>query len=1520
MIEKLIELSIRNRFLVLILAAALTVAGIYAMLNTPVDAIPDLSENQVIVFTDWMGRSPREIEDQITYPLSRKLQGLAGVKAVRSSSEFNFSMITIIFNDDIDFYFARQRVTEKLSQANTFLPAGVVPYLAPDATALGQIFWYTVETSPANPIDSGRLWALNKFYIGPQINAAQGVSDVAIVGGTPLEYQIDVRPEDLRAYGITLGEVFAAVAGSNMPAGGGVVQKNNAEYIVRGVGWIKNKHDIEDTVIKEIKGTPIYVKTLATVQLGTQFRRSVYEKDGNEVTGGAVLMRHGENPLAVTERVKEKIQELQPGLPAGVHIVAAYDRTRLIHGAIHTLTEVMWHEMVIASLAILLILMHVRSVFVICVTLPLAVLFSFLMMWLLRQLGIIDIQANIMSLAGITISIGILVDQAIVMTENATHTLKQHFGDKPVTGDIRELVIGPCRTVGRPIFFSVMIMLLSFIPVFMLSGREGKLFHPLAFTKSFAMLGVALISMTLVPALIPTFIKGRIRSEEENWIVRSFINIYKPLLTWALPRRNLVMWMFAVLLVLAAGMFPLQAVVGQGASETAWKNTFLLVFALVTSLTVILTTGKEYGLRKGFLFFVSTWALLLLAAGLAWIGMRLNFITIPLPLVGNFEFLKWLFYTFAAGAIVVLYWMGFRSQSLVIWRTVSLVSLVLIGLWAYSFPKIGVAFMPALDEGATLDMPVTVPRASVTQAVDDLKARDALLRGFPEVESVIGKAGRADTPTDPAPLDMVETFVNYRPKELWPKRVLKYPDAADQTRRVLDTLVQQGFVDSPPNDDDAESFINDASQKALERFDEALRELALLRYTEFEQELPTELTRHGIEDVIHRLEESGDLTWPTGTDESQEIDVLVKALTPKYGPWLVEAPALEDVTQLSQDVVGDLAEKGAIADAVTASELKQSWSAGVASGLGEFFGSERETLASALLDDMIEERTRLWRERVHQINRELLDRGTEAFTWYALEEVIKGAGNVSLLNGASRKKESKQFAEQAIKTQLGKEYDQSAMQPFFALREQLEKPFKDEVFLWPRQTGPKGDLVDDEMGRVLQVPGWSNIFTQPIINRIEMLSTGVRTDIGVKVFGPDLETIDLVCKEIEAALTPISGARDTLAAPIMGKGYVQIDIHREAAARYGISVEDIQNEIEVAIAGRAVTFTVEKRDRFPVRIRYARADRKDEESIRRLLVSVGSMGGTSAGGSSSMTPTAMGGTATTTPTDQNGHAATPAHAAKGKPLIPLSAVAEVRIVEGPAMIKSENGRLLNYVTLNVRGRDIVGFVDEAQRVVAQKVKLPEGVHIEWSGEFEHQVRAARTLRFVFPAVIVLIFIILYMTYNDLADAGLMMLAVPEALAGGAFFMYLFPKIMQGWDAPPMDFSVAVWVGFIACFGMATETGIIMLVYLREAIEKRGGLENIKSLEELRQAVIEGAVHRLRPKLLTEGVAIIAIFPMVFATGVGGEILAPMALPVLGGLLISDEVVDLFLPVRFYWVRRARWLKLHGRGYQSRITT
>ncbi|HEY4761372.1 MAG TPA: efflux RND transporter permease subunit, partial [Thermoguttaceae bacterium] len=532
MIEKIIEYSIRNRFVVILLTIGVVIWGIHAVINTPVDAIPDLSENQVIVFTDWMGRSPKEIEDQITYPLSVNLQGLAGVKAVRSSSEFNFSMINVIFEDNVDFYFARQRVLERLTLASTFLPPGVVPYLAPDATALGQIFWYTVEGEGQ---DLGRLRAIQDWYVRYQLNSVPGVAQVASAGGFPIEYQIDVDPNNLRAYNVTLGELFAAVARSNSAVGGKVIQKGNAEYIVRGVGWIENTKDIENIVVKADpqKGIPIYVSNLGTVSLGSEFRRSVLEKNGNEAVGAVVMMRHGENPLAVTKRIKEKIQELQPGLPEGVRIVPFYDRTRLIHGAIETLTEVLTHEMIIASLAILLILMHFRSAVLICMTLPLSVLVSFILM------RYFNIASNIMSLSGIAISIGILVDQAIVMVENSTHHLTAHFGhNKKITGDTREIVINACRTVGRPIFFSVMIILLSFIPVFALTGREGKTFHPLAFTKSFAMIGVAIISITLVPALIPSFIKGRLRSEEESWLVRNLIGIYKPWLTWLMPRRN----------------------------------------------------------------------------------------------------------------------------------------------------------------------------------------------------------------------------------------------------------------------------------------------------------------------------------------------------------------------------------------------------------------------------------------------------------------------------------------------------------------------------------------------------------------------------------------------------------------------------------------------------------------------------------------------------------------------------------------------------------------------------------------------------------------------------------------------------------------------------------------------------------------------------------------------------------------------------------------------------------------------
>ena len=745
-----------------------------------------------------------------------------------------------------------------------------------------------------------------------------------------------------------------------------------------------------------------------------------------------------------------------------------------------------------------------------------------------------------------------------------------------------------------------------------------------------------------------------------------------------------------------------------------------------------------------------------------------------------------------------------------------------------------------------------------------------------------------------------------------------------------------------------------------------------MRYREWERELGPLLTRFAVEEYGARFRAADLLHWPERVSEAAETNKLVQDLAPQFGHWLAHTPALEDVTRVTQAVAQRLHERKAFPTRYrlseqcllslrerglpeevrsqlnglkervfsselafvkalgrrvsseqlgrhkaeileqaayqmapsSALELREFLPARVISATAEALGAEHKTFAGEVLKALEKRRTDLWVQHIHkEINWELFDRGVEAYTWAALEEVGRSAKGHKLLSGVKHGEECGRFIEETARARNGKKHDPNVLQPFVALRQELEKPFGRGLILWQRKGGPKGDLLQ-EMDQVVQMPGWSNIWTQPIQNRVDMLSTGVRTQIGVKVFGPDLDTINDVCKQIEQALKPIPGAMDVLAEPFMGKGYLEIKIDRQKAARYGLRVGDIQDTIEVALGGKLITQTVEGRDRFPVRIRYGRAFREDEQAVRRLLVVRGTMGaGTAAPGT---------GMASAEP----GHQAGPSHAVDGKfPLqVPLSEVAEVRVVEGPAVIKSENGRLRSFVTLNVRGdRDVVGFVEEAQRVLAQTVKLPEGTHIEWSGEFEHQARAARTLRIILPVVLVLIFTILYLTYKDLSDAGLMLLAVPEALAGGVFFQFLFPKLVHGWSSPPEPFTLAVWVGYIAAFGMATETGIIMLVYLREAIDKRGGLAKIGSLEELRQAVIEGAVQRLRPKLLTEGVAIVAIAPMLFSAGVGSEIISAMALPVLGGLLIADEVVDIFLPVRFYWVRRARWLKMRGKA-------
>jgi Cu(I)/Ag(I) efflux system membrane protein CusA/SilA len=1331
MIESIIEWSIRNRFLVILASLFLGVAGVRAMLTTPVDAIPDLSENQVIVFTDWMGRSPQEIEDQITYPLSVNLQGLAGVKVVRSSSEFNFSMITIIFNDDTDYYFARQRVLEKLSIASTFLPSGVTPYLGPDGTAVGQIFWYTVEGEGKN---LSELRSIQDWFVRYQLNSVPGVAEVASVGSAPREYQIDLDPSKLRALGISLGEVYSAVARSNSSVGGRVVHQGNAEYMIRSIGWIENLDDIRETVVAQRgNGTPINVGMLGTVQVGPAFRRSVLEKDGKEVVGGVVLMRYGENPLEVTRRVKEKITTLQSGLPAGVRIVPFYDRTPLIHKAIDTVSGTVKEELIVCAVAVFLVMGHLGNAFVVAVTLPLAVLFSFLMM---RLFGM---SSNIMSLAGISISVGILIDQAVVMGENAAHHLARRFGRQRVTGDTTDIVISACRTVGRPIFFSVLITILSFLPVFALTGREGKMFHPLAFTKTFALIGVALLSITLVPALIPIFLKGRIKSEDENWLVRTMIEIFKPMLAWLMDRTTLVCWLFVIIL----------------------------------------------------------------------------------------------------------------------------------GLGYVASTKLGREFMPDLNEQSLMDMPTTVPRASIAEAGRDLRVRDAELRDFPEVWQVVGKAGRAETPTDTAPLDMIETVINLRDHELWPKRKLRSDDAAAQTRVVLDALEAKSLLRRPATGEERENLVNEAAMAVGSQVDQALRGLAVERLTEFRPELGRSLVGEAIDALLDRVTPS---TVPRNPAPA-EREALIQSLSQTYADRLGVQVLPDDVTQLASAAKTRLIELGVLKDRPDLLTPPPTVLERAKAAAGDLLGFAKPTPFTRIAEQLHASHSHRLAERVKSLNWELFDRAVGTANWGALEELTRLGRRRNLL------------AREAAPGELE------------ALRTTLEKPFADRLLLWKKT---KTDLVE-EMSTALQMPGWGNSFTQPIANRIEMLATGVRLPVAVKVFGSNLDDIQRVSREIAGVLRGVRGAVDVFADQIVGKGYVEIKIDRKKAARYGINVGDIQDVVEAALGGRPLTMTVEGRERYPVRVRYARDYRDDVEKLKNILVSArGIMSGAPQAGAASATGSGGMGTSMVS-------TAAPGQAPPVQ--VPLSAVADIGVIEGPSMIKSENGLLRSYIQLRVRDRDEVGFVDEAKRVAEEKVQktLPAGMYIEWTGTFEHQVRANKTLRIVFPAVIAVIALILYLTHKSWIDALLMMTSVLGALAGGAIFQWLFG----------FNFSVAVQVGYIACFGMAVETGVVMLVYLREAIADRGGLERIGSIAELRQAILEGAIHRLRPKLLTEGAAIISIAPMLWASGVGAEVIRPMAAPVLGGLLIADEVIDVFLPVLYLAVQKRRWFNVHSMSFWDR---
>jgi len=1036
MIERLIEVSLRNRFLVLILAVLLALWGLWALQRTPIDAIPDLSENQVIVFTDWPGRSPQEVEDQVTYPLAVNLQGLAGVKTIRAASAFGFSMVNVIFQDHIDPYFGRTRVLERLNLAANFLPQGVVPTLGPDATGVGQVFWYTVE---GEGYDLGRLRSIQDWFIRYQLNAVPGVAEVGSIGGFVRQYQVEVDPRKLFAYRVNVKEVYEALQRSNMNVGGKVIEGNGAEYLIRGIGLIQSLQDVEDVVIASRNGVPITIKHIARVQFGPDFRRGVLDKGGREVVGGVVVIRQGANPLEVIEGVKQKIADIGSGLPAGVTIIPFYDRTGLIKAAVNTLTRSLLEEAGLVALISLVFLAHFRSFLIVTIPLPLAVLVAFLFM------DYLGITSNIMSLGGIAIAIGVLVDAGIVVAENAFRFLSErnvNFKDRRA---VLDTVFAATKLVGRPIFFSMVIITLAFVPVFALTGREGKLFHPLAFTKTFAMVGATLLSVTLVPVLCSFFLRGKLRPEESNPLMRALMWMYEPSLRWALRHKKTV-----------------------------------VALALLISLSSL--------------------------------------------------------------AVV---------------------------------PQIGSEFMPPLDEGSLMFMPILAPSVSLTQAKEVLARQNRILARFPEVETVVGKVGRAETATDPAPVNMIETIVTLKPMAQWRPGLTK-------------------------------------------------------------------------EDLIREMDEA------------------------------------------------------------------------------------------------------------------------------------------------------------------------------------------------------------------LRIPGVTNIWTQPIINRIDMLSTGIRTPVGVKLFGSDLKVLEQKAKEVADAVRVVPGAADVYPEKILGAPYLEIHVKRAEAARYGIGVMEVQQVIERAIGGENLTTAIEGRQRFPVRVRYARELRDRVEQLQRLYVP------------------AMSGLQ-----------------------IPLAQLADFKVVMRPAMISSENGLLQALVLMNVRGRDLGGFVEEAKRIVAQKVALPQGYFLQWSGQYEDQLRAKQRLQLIVPLVLAIILLLLYVTYNSFKEALLVILSLPFAMVGGLVLVYLLGY----------NFSVAVWVGFIALFGTAVETGVIMLIYLREAFEAKGWENPV-------EAVVEGAVRRLRPKLMTVSAIIFGLLPLMWSTQTGSEVMRPLATPVIGGMVTSTLLVLIVIPAIYLWMKERELAKAKDRAELS----
>ncbi|HAT8564400.1 TPA: CusA/CzcA family heavy metal efflux RND transporter [Legionella pneumophila] len=1042
MIERIIEFCAKNRFIVLLFVLGFSIWGWWAFQNTRMDALPDISDTQVIVYTTWMGRSPDLMEDQVTYPIVTALLSTPNVVAVRGFSDFGFSYVYIIFKDGTDIYWARSRVLEYLNQLSGKLPDGVTPQLGPDATPVGWIYQYAL-VDESGKHNLAQLRTFQDWYLRYWLRSVPGVSEVASVGGFVKQYQINLDPVKVLAYNLSVPEIIEKIRMSNNDTGGRVIEFSGVEYMVRGRGYIKSTDDIEKIAVgTNAKGTPILLRDIATVQIGSDMRRGVVDLDGTgETTGGIVIMRFGEDVLKVLDRVKTKLKDLASSIPEGIKIVPVYDRSTLIKEAINTANWNLIEELIVVSLLIIVFLWHVRSALVPIITLPLAILISFIPIYYF------NIGLNIMSIGGIIVAIGDMVDAAIIMVDNAHKRLADWERDGSI-GDRTTVIINSAKEVGPAIFSSLIVIAISFMPIFTLEAQEGRLFSPLAYTKNLAIFMSALLAITLIPMLLPIFVRGRIIPEEKQPITRFLKNMYAPVLRIALMHRKIV-----------------------------------VIIAAILALTII-------------------------------------------PL----------------------------------------------------YKMIGSEFMPPLYEGTIFYMPVTLPGISVTQASALLQEMDKKLMAFPEVAHVFGKTGRAETSTDPSPFNMMEVIVELKPKQFWRKG-----------------MTYEGLI--------------------------------------------------------------------------------------------------------------------------------------------------------------------------------------------------------------------------------------------------------------------------AEMDESLQFPGVSNAWTMPIKARNDMLTTGIRTALGIKIFGPDLNEIETIGKEIEMLAKQVSGTRTTYAERVAGGYFLDFEINRDEIARYGLTVMDVNRIVESAIGGENVATTVEGRERYPINVRYLRELRDDPEKLKRILVK------------------------------------TPSGAQ-----VPISQLVTLKFRAGPAMIRDENGMLAGYVFIDISGRDLGGYVDELKQAVQTKIKLPPGYTIAWSGQYEFMQRVYERLKLFVPLTLAIIFILFYFTFRSMAETLMVMLGVPFALVGGFWFILLLGYNM----------SVAVWVGFIALAGVAAETSAVMLAYLDTDYNTQKKKRLMNTLSDLIEMVHQCAVSRIRPMMMAGLANILGLLPVMWATGIGADVMKRLAAPMVGGVLSALLLTLIVIPALYVIWRWQVDMKEHSK--------